>query len=129
MRTCISVSSTFIAGHRLPRELSAKCSNIHGHNYRVRVKVCRDGETPWVMDLDKLYEMLDNISRDLDHAYILAQDQEEVPNAKNVRLPIKIASAEELARWFMDMFEKHGIEGVIYVEVCETDNYCASIER
>ncbi len=129
MRTCISVSSTFIAGHRLPRELSTKCSNIHGHNYRVRVKVCRDGETPWVMDLDKLYEILNNISRDLDHAYILAQDQEEVPNAKNVRLPIKIASAEELARWFMDMFENHGIKGVIYVEVCETDNYCASIER
>ena len=128
MRTCISVTSTFIAGHRLPRDLSVKCSNIHGHNYRVKVMVCRDGEHPWVMDLDKLYEILNNISKDLDHAYILAQNQDEVPNARNVRLPIQVVSAEELARWFMKTLKELGINGVTQVEVCETDNYCAVVE-
>jgi 6-pyruvoyltetrahydropterin/6-carboxytetrahydropterin synthase len=126
MRTCISVRAFFIAGHRVPESLSSKCSKIHGHNYMVRVRVCREGGIPWVMDLDELYRAVEKLLEPLDHSYILAEGQEEIEGAKNVRLPIKIASAEELSRWIYESLAKMGIERVAEVEVCETESYCAS---
>ncbi|MDT7888981.1 MAG: 6-carboxytetrahydropterin synthase [Desulfurococcales archaeon] len=126
MRTCISVRTSFIAGHRVPEALSAKCSKIHGHNYAVKVRVCRDGEIPWVMDLDELHKAVEKLLEPLDHSYILAENQEEIVGAKNIRLPIKIASAEEISRWIYESLIKIGIKGVAEVEVCETSDYCAS---
>ncbi|PWV36957.1 MAG: hypothetical protein DJ555_04585 [Desulfurococcaceae archaeon] len=126
LRTCISVKSRFIAGHRVPENLSQKCSKIHGHNYLVRVKVCVDGSTPWVMDLDELSKAVNTLLEPLDHSYILSEGQEDIAGAKNVRLPIKIASAEELSRWIYESLENMGIKGLSEVEVCETEDYCAS---
>jgi len=126
MRTCISVRASFIAGHRIPEELSSRCSKVHGHNYAVRVKVCRRGASPWVMDLDELYRAVEKLLEPLDHSYILAEGQEDVAGAKNVRLPIRIASAEEISRWIYASLAEMGVEGVSEVEVCETEDYCAS---
>lgn len=126
MKTCISVRTRFIAGHKVPEDLSEKCSKIHGHNYLVRVRVCRGGETPWVMDLDELNNKVEKLLNPLDHSYILAEGQEEIEGARNIRLPIRIASAEELSRWIYRSLRDMGIEGVAEVEVCETEDYCAS---
>lgn len=126
LRSCISVRSRFISGHKIPENLSQKCSKIHGHNYLVKVRVCVDGGSPWVMDLDELYRAVNSLLEPLDHAYILSEDQEEVAGARNIRLPIKIASAEEISRWIYESLRGIGIVGVSEVEVCETDDYCAS---
>lgn len=126
LRTCISVRSRFIAGHRIPENLSRKCSNIHGHNYLVKVKICANGASPWVMDLDDLGKAVNKLLEPLDHSYILSEDQVEVSGARNVRLPIRIASAEEISRWIYESLRNMGIKGISEVEVCETEDYCAS---
>lgn len=126
-RTCVSVRSGFVAGHSVPEGLSRRCSRVHGHNYSVRVRACSEGPSPWVVDMDQLERALREILEPLDHAYILARGQEEVPGARNVRLPIEMASAEELARWVFEALRESGIRAS-EVEVCETEDLCATFE-
>ena len=84
---------TFEAAHRLPRvPVWHKCGRLHGHSYRVEVRV--EGPVAeragWVMDfayIKAAWVPLDNL---LDHRYL-----NEVDGLAN-------PTSENLARWIWD---------------------------
>ncbi|UXD22181.1 hypothetical protein IPA_02380 [Ignicoccus pacificus DSM 13166] len=58
--TCISVEDSFPAAHYTNPRLSP-AGTLHGHNWRVRVTVCKEGRSGWVIDAVKLKEKLKEI--------------------------------------------------------------------
>jgi 6-pyruvoyltetrahydropterin/6-carboxytetrahydropterin synthase len=68
--TTVEFKRVFSAAHRLPNDPS-KCNNIHGHNYRIRVRIDADkyGPEKMVIAFDKVKEIIDHY----DHALILAE--------------------------------------------------------
>lgn len=89
----VSVEETFSSGHAL-RGYRGKCENLHGHNYRVRVKL----EGPQLNDIGLLVDFTDlkrvlrSIIAGLDHQFL------------NDLAPFKTVnpSAENLAKYFCD---------------------------
>ena len=58
--TCISVEEAFPAAHYTNPRLSP-AGTLHGHNWRVKVSVCKEGVSAWVVDAVKLREALNDI--------------------------------------------------------------------
>ena len=58
--TCISVEEKFPAAHYTNPRLSP-AGTLHGHNWRVKVTVCKEGKSGWVMDAVKLRELLNEV--------------------------------------------------------------------
>jgi len=67
----LSVTDTFSAAHRLCGYLGA-CSNLHGHNWKVRVGLKTDklDEIGMAMDFGIIKSILQSILDELDHAYL-----------------------------------------------------------
>ncbi len=59
-RTCISVEESFPAAHYTNPRLSP-AGTLHGHNWKVRVTVCKEGVSGWVIDAVKLREKINDI--------------------------------------------------------------------
>ena len=81
---------TFEAAHRLPRVPAGhKCSRLHGHSYRVEVRVrgAADPELGWVVDFAELKRAWAPLDEVLDHHYL-----NDVPGLEN-------PTSEVLARW------------------------------
>lgn len=84
---------TFEAAHRLTHlPDSHKCSRLHGHSYRVEVRVSGPvGEdTDWVMDFADIKHAFAPLHDQLDHRYL-----NEVVGLGN-------PTSENLARWIWD---------------------------
>ncbi len=67
----LQVESEFASAHQL-REYRGKCENLHGHNWRVVVRV-RGGEldaTGMLMDFGVLKRLLRGIMEELDHRFL-----------------------------------------------------------
>lgn len=84
---------TFEAAHRLthlPDE--HKCSRLHGHSYRVQVRVAGPvgPETGWIMDFQEIKDAFAPLHNKLDHRYL-----NEVEGLGN-------PTSENLARWIWD---------------------------
>jgi 6-pyruvoyltetrahydropterin/6-carboxytetrahydropterin synthase len=84
---------TFEAAHRLPNAPEGhKCARLHGHSYRVTVRV--DGPVDpaqgWVMDFADLTTAVAPLLDQLDHHYL-----NEVPGLEN-------PTSEVLAAWLWD---------------------------
>ena len=79
---------TFEAAHKLPLVPSMhKCSNLHGHSFRVRVTV--DGplnELGWVIDFSELKSICAPYIEILDHAYLNEIDGLENPTSENIAI-------------------------------------------
>ena len=83
----VSVEHTFAAGHAL-RNYKGKCENVHGHNYRIQVKV--QGEaldaTGMLADFVELKRVLRDICEPMDHVFLndMAPFTELNPSAENM---------------------------------------------
>lgn len=102
---------TFEAAHRLPRVPPGhKCARLHGHSFRVEVRVRGpvDAEAGWVMDFADVKEAVRPLLADLDHAYL-----NEVPGLEN-------PTSENLARWVWQRLKPAlpGLSEVIVRETC-----------
>lgn len=65
-------------GHRLPFH-SGKCKNLHGHTYKMRIEI--DGELDqngMVMDYYDVSEIISPVIDELDHAFMVNDDDTEV---------------------------------------------------
>jgi 6-pyruvoyltetrahydropterin/6-carboxytetrahydropterin synthase len=89
----VSVEETFSSGHAL-RGYKGKCENVHGHNYRVQVKLAGpnlDG-IGLLVDFTEMKRVLRAIIAGLDHQFLNDLDAFKTVNP----------SAENLAKYFYD---------------------------
>lgn len=78
---------TFEAAHRLPHVPDGhKCARLHGHSFRVEVRVRGpvDPHTGWVMDFADLKAAFAPLHEQLDHRYLNEIDGLENPTSENV---------------------------------------------
>ncbi len=111
----LSVSDTFSAAHRLCGYQGA-CSNLHGHNWRVRVGLQTDtlDSIGMAIDFGIIKSILKEILDELDHAYL---NDSPVLNGIN-------PTSENLARYIFERMHKeltsHPAD-IYEVEICESD--------
>lgn len=124
-------SAHFLKGYK------GKCSNIHGHRWRVVVhikseKLHRDGQTKgMVEDFGDIKSALKELCDTLDHCFIFEQDSlmtETLGALKKegfrlVEMPFR-PTAENLARYIYEALEEQGFE-MHMTEVYETPGNCA----
>jgi len=118
----VKVETRFSSSHHLTG-YEGNCSRLHGHNWRVVVKVAgRElNETGMLVDFTQLKEKLDKIAGELDH--IVLNDH---PHFQSTGLS---PTAENLAAFFYSRLQGNfGSNRILRVEVYETDDYVASFE-
>ncbi len=97
----ISVAQDFAAAHKLIN-YDGQCSNVHGHTWKVELKVCCDSlnESGMVMDFKDLKSALNAILNRYDHQFLneISPFDKINPTAENIAreiyLSIKIANAD-----------------------------------
>jgi 6-pyruvoyltetrahydropterin/6-carboxytetrahydropterin synthase len=102
---------TFEAAHRLPNVPEGhKCARLHGHSYRVEIRVGGEvgEESGWVVDFADLSGAFKPLHDQLDHYYL-----NEVPGLEN-------PTSEVLAKWIWDRLEPSlpGLTEVLVRETC-----------
>lgn len=102
---------TFEAAHRLPDVPEGhKCARLHGHSYRVEVRVGGEvgEETGWIMDFADVSAAWKPLHSVLDHYYL-----NEVPGLEN-------PTSENLAQWIWERLapELSGLAEVVVRETC-----------
>lgn len=139
MFTLVSENS-FDAAHFL-HGYNGKCSNIHGHRWRVVVEIFSDKLSDdkqtrgMVVDFDTLKEDIKQEVDYFDHSLIieagtLKEKNYEALKEEGIRL-IELdfrTTAENFSKYFYDRFEKKGYN-VKQVSVYETPNNCATYSK
>lgn len=102
---------TFEAAHRLPNVAEGhKCSRLHGHSYRIEVRVGGEvgEESGWVVDFADISAAFKPLHAQLDHYYL-----NEVPGLEN-------PTSEVLARWIWERLAPSlpGLSEVVVRETC-----------
>ena len=101
---------TFEAAHRLPHVPDDhKCSRLHGHSYRIEVRVSGSvgTETGWVVDFADLKSAWRPLHEALDHRYL-----NDIPGLEN-------PTSENLARWVWERLALN-LDGLTEIVVRET---------
>lgn len=139
MFTLVSENS-FDATHFL-HGYNGKCSNIHGHRWRVVVEIFSDKLSDdkqtrgMVVDFDTLKEDIKQEVDYFDHSLIieegtLKEKTYEALKEEGIRL-VELnfrTTAENFSKYFYDRFEKKGYN-VKRVSVYETPNNCATYSK
>lgn len=102
---------SFEAAHRLPNVPEGhKCARLHGHSYRVEIRVEGEvgAESGWVVDFADLSAAFKPLHAQLDHYYL-----NEIPGLEN-------PTSEVLAKWIWDRLEANlpGLKEVVVRETC-----------
>jgi 6-pyruvoyltetrahydropterin/6-carboxytetrahydropterin synthase len=83
----ISVEQTFAAGHAL-RNYKGRCENVHGHNFRVQVKIQGDrlDDTGLLVDFIDVKSLMRGVIDRLDHQFLneIAPFDAKNPSAENI---------------------------------------------
>jgi 6-pyruvoyltetrahydropterin/6-carboxytetrahydropterin synthase len=83
----VSVDQTFAAAHNL-RNYKGKCENLHGHNYKVRVRIAGKelDSTGLLYDFANLKQVMQAVISSLDHIYLNEFSPFDVlnPSAENI---------------------------------------------
>jgi 6-pyruvoyltetrahydropterin/6-carboxytetrahydropterin synthase len=121
----VEIITGFAAAHRL-RDYKGKCERLHGHNYRVHMRVRSEALGPggMIIDFGDLKKIAAEILDRLDHAYL-----NDIPPFDRLE-----PSAENLAAHIFEQFDselsKHGSKGVLHsVSVWESDSAVATFFR
>lgn len=136
----LQISASFDSAHFL-KGYEGKCSNIHGHRWKVEVTVAsedveEDGQIRgMVVDFKTLKEDLAQIADELDHSLVIEEGslKETTKNAlleegfRMVEVPFR-PTAENLAEYFFGEMEEKDYQ-VVLVKVYETPNNCAAYSR
>jgi 6-pyruvoyltetrahydropterin/6-carboxytetrahydropterin synthase len=89
----VSVEQSFAAGHAL-RNYKGKCENVHGHNYKVQLRVfgSKLDDAGLLMDFGDIKRVLREVIEILDHQFI--NDVEPFTTVN--------PTAENMTKWFYD---------------------------
>ncbi len=118
----LSVQKTFSSGHAL-REYKGKCENVHGHNYRVEVRV--EGERlnriGLLVDFTDIKRLVNGVIDRIDHQFLNDLEPFDKVNP----------SAENIAKYFYDEIQ-NGLAAnevpvrVTSIRLWETDTQSAT---
>jgi len=105
----VTVQQTFAAGHAL-RNYHGKCENVHGHNYKIEVKVQgeRLDSAGLLVDFVELKRVMKGVIDYLDHQFINDLEPFDKLNP----------SAENIAKYFHDRISE-GLKADVPVSVAE----------
>jgi 6-pyruvoyltetrahydropterin/6-carboxytetrahydropterin synthase len=112
----VSVEQSFAAGHAL-RNYKGKCENVHGHNYKVQLRILGNelDQTGLLMDFGDMKRILREVIAQLDHQFI--NDIEPFTTIN--------PTAENITKWFYDEVTRRMPAGASLsigeVKVWETD--------
>ena len=128
-------SAHFLSGYE------GKCSNIHGHRWRVVAEIYSDKlvesgqERGMLVDFSHFKHVLKSEAEELDHALIIEKDS--LPEAllnmlkdnnfRIITLDLR-PTAENLAEYLFNRLSRHGFR-VKEVSVYETPNNCATYSQ
>ncbi len=142
--TCISVEEKFPAAHYTNPRLSP-AGTLHGHNWRVKVTVCKEGKSGWVIDAVKLRELLNEIIDPLRFSLIVPEQDARAWLQRNglrdlieenigvkVRiavLPYPLVSAETMAQYVYSRLIDELSVDCIRVEVEESPGEVATYDE
>lgn len=133
----LQTSASFDSAHFL-KGYEGKCSNIHGHRWRVEATVAAEDvseegqERGMVVDFKIFKDSLMELTEELDHSLVIEEEslKESTRTAlleegfRIVELPFR-PTAENLAAYFYHEMEDKGYQ-MILVKVYETPNNCAA---
>ena len=119
-------------GHRLPEHFG-KCKNIHGHSYKMLVEIEGDVmDNGMVMDYYHLKDAVEPLVENLDHAFLVFNEDEDVidflikMNSKKMIVNFQ-STVENITWFFLNEIKNAGLPQNIRkvkVRVCETpDDY------
>ena len=118
---CIALS--FGAAHRL-RDYKGKCENLHGHNWKIKIRVgCEElDKGGMVIDFNELKHSAKKVIEKLDHYYL----NEDVPYFREVN-----PSSENIAMYIFDQLEPMipASRRLLSVTVFESDNASATYSK
>lgn len=103
----------FEAAHRLPKVPPGhKCARLHGHSFRIEVRVHGPvpEETGWLLDFADLQKAFSPLYDALDHNYL-----NDIPGLEN-------PTSENLAIWIWDRLRPHlpGLCEIVVQETCSS---------
>jgi 6-pyruvoyltetrahydropterin/6-carboxytetrahydropterin synthase len=115
----IKIEADFSAAHNL-RGYKGKCEDLHGHNWKVEVKVTQNklDKTGMLMDFKILKHIVYGILEKLDHKYL-----NNISYFKKVN-----PTSENIARYIYDNL-KSAIPCLKSVTVWESHNSCATYAK
>ena len=128
--------SSFDAAHFL-KNYNGKCKNIHGHRWRIVVRLSSDRLIPdgpksgMLLDFGDLKSALNALTEEFDHALLIETGTLKESTIKALQgedfrlvfLPFR-TTAENFSRYFYDRLTKMGFTPS-EVQVYETPNNCA----
>ena len=119
----LTVLSHFSGAHHL-RFLHGKCESLHGHNWKIEVKVAsnRLGKSGIVIDFGILKEKIQKVLQTLDHTYLndLPYFSTREPSSENIAKYIFDALKGEMRRQHVTLKR---------VTAWEAETTCASYVR
>ena len=135
MKYAITKEFTFEAAHRLLKNYCGKCTNNHGHSYRIKLHLEGDklDEKDMLIDFHETKKLKTWIDENLDHVTILWEEDPMIESLKSfgnkVLITKKNPTAEHICELILDrckeLFEGSGIQ-VSCIEINET---CTSAAR
>lgn len=117
----VMVGESFAAAHNL-RNYKGKCEALHGHNYKVWIKVSREDidARGLAVDFKDLRQILKDVILELDHTYLneLTPFKKHNPTSEVIAKYIFGKIAEQLKKSYPHLV-------LAEVQVWETDKACA----
>jgi 6-pyruvoyltetrahydropterin/6-carboxytetrahydropterin synthase len=106
----VNVEQTFAAGHAL-RNYKGKCENVHGHNFRVQVKIEGDrlDDTGLLVDFIDVKNVMRTVIDRLDHQFL----NEIAP------FDVKNPSAENIAEYFHEQISSRLAQTPVPIRIRE----------
>ena len=142
--TCISVEDSFPAAHYTNPRLSP-AGTFHGHNWKVKVTVCKEGVSAWVVDAVKLRDVLSDIVDPLKFSVLVPETdarvwlgpdglKEQIEEALGVKvrvavLPYPIVSGEIVAHYVCSRIKDEIDADCCRVEVEESPGEVATYDE
>ncbi len=124
----LETESAFDAAHFLTN-YEGKCKNIHGHRWRVLVKIKGELTDGMLVDFGILKADVKELCDYFDHSFIVTKDSLEKPlfDMLNERFLLRVVdfrtTAENFSKYFYDILSKK--YDVLSVKVYETPNNMA----
>ncbi len=109
---------TFDAAHKLTKvPPSHKCSNLHGHTFKVELHLRgpMDDKFDWIIDFGEIKQKFEPLLDQLDHHYL-----NDIPGLEN-------PTSENIARWIWNQLKKD-LEFLQKIVVYESPHCAATYE-